>query len=279
MAGREIARRLSDDVRVTFLDVGQGDAAVVEGPRGFVALVDGGGAVDGGFDPGARVVEPYLRARGIGRIDLVVLSHPHPDHMNGLFRVLERFEVGALWTSGDEGDNPQYARLLGLARRRGIRQPVPAAFEHRGLELTPLGPWMGDRIGAPPGLSVNDASLTVRLHHAGRSILFAGDLEEDGEAELVGRAGLDLPVASEVLKVPHHGSRTSSTPELLDTVRPGLAVASLGRQNRFQFPRPEVVARYRARGIRLLRTDRCGAVTIGLRARGALDTTCARGCR
>jgi competence protein ComEC len=278
LAGREIVRRTREETLITFLDVGQGDAAVVEGPGGFVAVIDGGGNYDDSFDTGARVLEPYLRSRGIGRVDLVVLSHPHPDHLNGLFRVLARFPVGALWTSGDDGRNPRYRALLALARERGVATPVPAALARAGLALRPLGPWMGDGIAAPPGTTVNDASLVVQVGFAGRSVLFAGDLEADGEAELVGRAAAGLLVASDLLKVPHHGSRTSSTDELIDTVRPRLAVISLGRHNRFHFPRPEVLARYHARLVRVLRTDEVGAVTVTIAGEGTISATCARRC-
>ncbi|HXU83576.1 MAG TPA: DNA internalization-related competence protein ComEC/Rec2, partial [Polyangia bacterium] len=276
LAGRELSRRSDGGVRVTFLDVGQGDAAVLEAP-GFVAVIDGGGSYDDTFDTGARVLEPFLRARGIGRIDLMVLSHPHPDHLNGLFRLLQRFPVGALWTSGDDGHNPRYRELMALARARGVATPVPRALVRGRLALTPLGPWLGERIGAPPGTSVNDASLVVRVAFAGRAILFSGDLEADGEAELVGNAAAGLAVASDVLKVPHHGSRTSSSDELLDAVHPSLAVISLGRQNRFHFPRPEVLRRYRARGVQVLRTDESGAVTLAIDGRGGMTALCARG--
>jgi competence protein ComEC len=276
---RDLARRTSREVRVTFLDVGQGDAAVIEGPRGFVAVIDGGGDYDDSFDTGARVVEPYLRARGIARVDLVVLSHPHPDHLNGLFRILGRFPVGALWTSGDDGRNPRYQALRELAAARGVPAPVPERVARDGLELTPLGPWLDDRIAAPPGNTVNDVSLVVRVGYAGRSTLFPGDIEADGEGELLGRAGLGMVVAADVLKVPHHGSSTSSSGELLDGVHPRLAVMSLGRHNRFSFPRPEVLERYAARGIRVLRTDRAGAVTVVIDEQGRMAETCARRCR
>jgi competence protein ComEC len=275
---RALARRLRTGVTVTFLDVGQGDAALIEGPRGFVALVDGGGNVDGTFDPGARVIEPVLRRKLIGHLDLVILSHPHPDHLKGLFRVLERFPVGALWTSGDRGDNPDYDRLLALAQRRGVALAPPRPRTQDGLALEPLAPWVGDSIAPPEGVSVNDASLVVRLGFAGRRVLFTGDIEEQGEAELLGR----LPpreLASDVLKVPHHGSRTSSGDELLRVVAPARAVMSLGRNNRFGFPRAEVLARYQRAGIAVLRTDWNGALVIDLAVDGTLRTTCARSCR
>jgi competence protein ComEC len=273
---RALVQRLDPRLRVTFLDVGQGDATLIEGPRGYVALIDGGGNVDGRFDPGARVIEPVLRRKTIGRLDLVVLSHPHPDHMNGLFAILQRFPVGALWTGGDGGGNPAYDQLLALARARGVALPRPAPAARAGLVIQPRGPFTGDVIGVPPGLSVNDASLVVRVGFAGRWLLFPGDLEEQGEAELVARATAADPLASDVLKVPHHGSRTSSSEAFIDAVRPRIAVASLARRNRFGFPRAEVVERYRERSVQLFRTDMQGAVVLKIDTKGALEATSLR---
>jgi competence protein ComEC len=284
LVARDLARRHSRDLRVTFLDIGQGDAAVIEAPGGRVMLIDGGGVRDGLFDTGARIVEPFLRARGIDRIDIVALSHPHPDHLNGLFRVIERFDVGAFWSSGDDGHNPEYRRLIASARDRGIGIPEVVETALGGAAVVPLGPFesdptgRGERIGAPAGLSVNDASLVLRLAFAGRGVLFAGDLEADGEGELAGRRDVGQVVAADVLKVPHHGSRTSSSPELIAAVMPALAVISLGWRNQFHFPAPEVVARYAARGTRVLRTDRDGAIVVVISPAGQLTVRCERGC-
>jgi competence protein ComEC len=282
LVARDWARRHDPSARITFLDVGQGDAAVVEAPGGAVAVIDGGGAFDDSFDPGERIVEPFLRARGITRVDLVALSHPHPDHLNGLRRVLRRFPVGALWTSGDDGHNPEYARLLDLARAGGVATPAPTSAALGAARVEPLGPFVstaaGDVIGPPSGLSVNDASLVLRLAFAGRAVLFPGDLEADGEGELVGRRAVGQSVDADVLKVPHHGSRTSSSDELVTAVHPRLAVISLGWRNRFHFPAPEVLARYAAAGATVLRTDRDGAVTVTIAPDGAVTYACERGC-
>ncbi len=275
---RDLRRRFADSLTVTFLDVGQGDAAVVEAPGGSVMLIDGGGTRDGQFDTGARIVEPFLRARGISRLEVVALSHPHPDHLNGLFRILERFSVGAFWSSGDDGRNPEYRRLVALAAARGVPAPEVAPRMLGGAWVAPLGPFVDGRIGAPPGLTVNDASLVLRIAFAGRSVLFAGDLEADGEGELCGQRSLGQTVRSDVLKVPHHGSRTSSSDELLDAVEPELAVMSLGWRNQFHFPAPEVLARYAAHGARTLRTDRDGAVTVTIARGGGFSVRCERGC-
>lgn len=278
LGARELARRAREDLRVTFLDVGQGDAVLVEGPGGFTALVDGGGRYDGSFDTGARVLEPVLRTAGIGRLDLVVLSHAHPDHLNGLFAILERFTVGALWTHGDGGRNPAFERLLELAERRAIPRPPPTRLAVEGLTLEAVGPWYDGKVGVPPGLSANDASLVVRLAFAGRRVLLTGDIGDEGEAELLARQSDGLELGAEVLKVPHHGSRHASTAAFLHAVVPVLAVASAGRFNRFGLPSRAAIARYQARGIELLRTDRDGAVTVTFARAGGLRIECARGC-
>jgi len=281
---RERARRACPDLVVTFLDVGQGDSAVVQLPGGRTMLVDGGGTYDGAFDPGARIVEPFLRAAGILHLDLVALSHPHPDHMGGLHRVLQRFEVGALWTSGDDGRNPDYRTLRAEAAERHVDAPVPSPIRFGdGLLVEPLGPFVRDaggqeHIGPPEGASVNDASLVLRITRAGHALLFTGDLEAPGEGELCGRVDAGQTIASDVLKVPHHGSRTSSTDELLAAVRPRVAIISLGWLNRFHFPRPEVLDRYRRSGVRVLRTDLAGAITVRIGPGGDMDIRCQRGC-
>jgi competence protein ComEC len=278
LAARDLRRRHTSALTVTFLDVGQGDSAVIEAPGGAAMLIDGGGTRDGAFDTGARIVEPFLRARGIPRLDVVALSHPHPDHLNGLFRILARFPVGAFWSSGDDGHNPEYGRLLELAGARGVPTPEVAPFALGAAAVEPLGPFLDGHVAAPPGLTVNDASLVLRVAFAGRALLFPGDLEADGEGELCGRRTLGQAVAADVLKVPHHGSRTSSSDELVDAVHPALAVMSLGWRNQFHFPAPEVLARYAAHGARTLRTDRDGAITVTIAADGALTVTCERGC-
>ncbi len=275
---RDAIRRTRDDLRVTFLDVGQGDAALVEGPGGFAALVDGGGRYDDSFDTGARIVEPVLRARGIAKLDLVVLSHPHPDHMNGLLRILRRFPVGMLWTNGDDGNNPKYRALMALAVENHVSTPPPSAMTSGGLTLTPLGPWLDGRIGVPPGLGTNDASLVLRLDYAGRGILLSGDIGEEGEAELLDRRAAGMDVACDVLKIPHHGSRHASGEAFLNAVSPNLAVASAGKYNRFGLPSPAALARYAQRGIVVMRTDRDGAVGITVDSSGNISTTCMRGC-
>jgi competence protein ComEC len=267
IALRVAAARASTSLTATFLDVGQGDACVLELPHRGVVVVDGGGSFDPGFDPGAQVIAPFLWRRGISRIDLVVLSHPHPDHANGLPFLVENFEVGEIWTNGQESRLPALVRLEALARSGKTRFGPPRSLALDGVSLRPLAPLDGKgRVAPDLAASENNNSLVVEVDYLGRSLLLAGDLEADGEAELA-RRGLG---AVDVLKVPHHGSRTSSTAPLVRALRPSVAVISVGERNRWGFPHPAVVRRYLERGTRVARTDRDGAVTVQISGSGRL---------
>jgi competence protein ComEC len=147
------------------------------------------------------------------------------------------------------------------------------------MQVQPLAPWVGDHIGPPPGLDANNASLVVRLAYGRRTVVLTGDIGIDGEIELVARGKLGLPLASDIVKVPHHGSRTSSSEELLAAVRPSLAVVSVGRHNSFHLPNPATLARYAACGVPVHRTDVEGAVTLTINVQGDLKLGCHRGCQ
>ncbi len=246
---------------ITALDVGQGDATLVELPDGRRLLVDGGGFVGSPVDPGARVLLPTLRARRLRALDAVVLSHPHPDHFGGLVAVLQRVAVGELWLSGqglERGAGPEYAALLAAARAREV--PIVVAAELcRRQQATP-DPHL--RVLSPcpdfdPAQSANDNSLVllVSAHH--RALLM-GDAERWAEQRLLRTAPGALK--ADLLKVGHHGSRTSSSPALLAAVRPALATISCGVRNRFGHPHPNTLRHLRQAGIRALRLDQTGAV-------------------
>jgi competence protein ComEC len=270
LAVRWMARATSTTLTATFLDVGQGDACVVELPHGRVAVIDGGGSFDPSFDPGEQVIAPFLWRRGIRRIDLLVLSHPHPDHANGLGFLVESFAVGEVWTNGAPTTQPGTVHLLQAAAARGAKVGAPRPLELGGALIEPLAPLGPDgALALDPAASENDSSLVVGISWRGRRLLFAGDLEAEGEAALLstGRA-----VAADVLKVPHHGSRTSSSAPFLAAVRPQLAVISVGERNRWGFPDAGVLERYDAIGARVLRTDRDGAVAIHVGGDGRLTS-------
>ncbi len=249
---------------MTFLDVGQGDAIVIRAPSGRVMMIDGGGEIEGretGFDIGARRVVPALRRMRVSQIDVLVLSHPHEDHAGGLVAVAENFRVGVVLDSGHPHPAPSYPRLLHLVdvrripyrvARRGLR--IDLGGGARALVLHPEDPLISGS-----GSDANLNSIVLRLTYGGVSVLFTGDIEGLIETRLLD-AGDE--VRSTVLKVAHHGSRTSSRPEFLDAVAPQIAVISVGAWNPFGHPHPETLDALAAVGARIYRTDRHGAVTV-----------------
>lgn len=251
----------------TFLDVGQGDAAVVELPAGHVLVVDGGGFPGSDFDVGRAVVAPYLRARKVRRVEVVVATHAHPDHFGGLATVIERFRPRELWWPGVGGEAAGWGRIEAAARAAGTTVRVVSAgtrLRLGGADVRVVHPRAGER-GA-----VNDASVVLEVTWDGRRLLLTGDVEKGGEQALLA-AGRLRPV--DVLKVAHHGSRTSSTPGVVRATRPAVAIVSVGADNRYDHPSPEVEQRWRAAGACVLRTDRCGAVTVTIAAGEALETS------
>ncbi|HVB87904.1 MAG TPA: ComEC/Rec2 family competence protein [Candidatus Dormibacteraeota bacterium] len=248
---------------VTVLDVGQGDSIFAEFPGGRTMLIDGGGLsgsewVGGyrsGIDVGEEVVSPYLWSRGLKRIDVVALSHADHDHIDGLYSVLQNFKVGQLWVGWDD-PRPAFARLLAEARARGIR----IVHVDQGEDFN-FGVARADVLWPPAGgtgESPNDNCVVLRLSDGPSHFLLTGDIERPAEEGLLAD---HQSLESEFLKVPHHGSKTSSTAAFLAAVDAQVAVVSVGAANPFGHPAPPVVQRYEQDGVRLLRTDRDGAVT------------------
>ena len=237
-------------LEAVFLGVGQGDATAFLLPDGSAVLVDGGGEVRGRSDPGARDVVPWLRDTGIRRLAAVFLSHPHPDHLLGLVAVAQAFPIERFYTSGRGGDDVAAEALRALPPATVLRPGE--GFERAGVRFEALGPPAGSE-----AWTENDASLVLRVIHGRVRFLLCGDIEREGEAALVASHPSDL--AAQVVKVPHHGSPTSSGQALVEATRPEFAVMTLGRDNRFGFPGPGVVARWQAAGSVVSRTDE-GAV-------------------
>jgi competence protein ComEC len=248
---------------VTVLDVGQGDSIFAESPSGHTMLIDGGGLAGsewvGGYrsgtDVGEEVVSPYLWSRGLKRIDVVVLTHADHDHIDGLYSVLQNFKVGQLWVGWDD-PRPAFARLLDEARSLGVR----IVHVDQGERFT-FGAARADVLWPPAGgvgRAPNNNCVVLRLSDGQSHFLLTGDIEKGAEEGLVAD---HEPLSSEFLKVPHHGSKTSSTAPFLAAIEPRVAVVSVGAANPFGHPAPAVVQRYHDDGVRLLRTDRDGAVT------------------
>lgn len=252
------------NVRLTFLDVGQGDAALVETADGHAMLIDGGAASDK-YDVGRMVVAPLLWDRGIRRLDLVVATHPQHDHVGGLAFVLDKFEVGEFWTNGVSRDAVFLQRLETVIATRGVPVRSVSSLEKDvswgGCLLRVLNPvsFPGGAVSGSDGKHLNNQSVVLHVTCGKSAFLFTGDIEREAEAWLAER-GNDLEAA--VLKVPHHGARGSIYEPFLRAVKPRMAVVSVGRANAYGHPSSTMLEAYASLGIPILRTDLHGAITV-----------------
>lgn len=287
-----------DGVRVTFFDVGQGDAALVE-TRSELWLIDAGGqpgaaSVAAAASP-ARAIREHLTLLRRDRLDVVVISHPHPDHYLGLWALVSPpdgvapVHIDELWladgaledgTSARWGPRraalPTFAELVLALERAGtsVRRLPPQGRASAGARLDVVAPRFRPepsasvRLAADPVRTVNDNSVVAVLQYGGRRVLFTGDLELEGEEVLAEE--VSSAIRADVVKVPHHGSRTSSSQRLVAAAGAGLVIISCGAGNRFGFPAPEVLERWQAADATVLRTDRGGAVRLEISSAGEL---------
>ena len=275
------SKQTDGKLRVHFLDVGQGDSALVVFPHGKTMLVDGGGelrfyrteqaddeairgedseqlSADGAFSIGEAVVSRFIWSLGRTRVDYVLATHAHADHIGGLSEVVGNFQVGQAIVGHVPVGDVEYDRFVDSLRQRQVPLSAVTAgerFEIDGVGIEILWP---PRASTSPVTSGNNDSIVLRLRYGLVSIILAGDIEQLAEESLVS-LGADL--RADLLKVPHHGSRTSSTERFLDAVNPRYAVISVGERSRFGHPHPAVVNRHLARGVRVLQTGRDGMVT------------------
>ena len=244
-------------LRFTMLDVGQGDALALQWPSGQALLVDAGGL--GEFDVGGRVVTPALWALGVRRLDWLAFTHPDGDHIGGALTVATDLRPREIWEGIPVPKNRERADLARLATTRGVpwRQLRAGDYLDVGgvtLEvLHPLAPdWERQRVR-------NDDSLVLRLRIGDVELLLTGDVGAEFEARYAREAS---PAPLRVLKVGHHGSRSSSSAGFLEAYQPQVALVSAGRGNLFGHPAPDVLARYAQFGARVFRTDQQGAITV-----------------
>ena len=287
LGGVHWVRLPGEDLHVYFLDVGQGDSTLLVTPWQQQSLIDGG--------PGVKVLEeigevlPFLHKT----FDLVVLTHPHADHVEGLVEILKRYEVRRLVVTGVNSYNAHYRELLRLAREKGV--PVDLAQAEQdywfgsgeedsvGLFLDVLYPFenlMGKEVE-----NMNNSSIVMRVVYGDSAILLTGDAEKEVEeellaagsvvaadSELVGlESAVDSILAAEIFKAGHHGSRTANTPEFMEAVEPEYGVIQCGVDNKFEHPHEETLATFAEQGVTVLRNDLNGRVEFRLGVDGEVE--------
>lgn len=269
---------------VNFLDVGQGDSALIVFPHGRTMLVDGGGEIrfkkgerntgpgdwaeadtvesdfrDQGFSVGEAVVSRFIWSLGRTRVDYLLATHAHADHIGGLRDVVRNIDVGQAVVGHAPTSDAEFDLFRKAVDRRNIPLSIVKTGEHFDIDGVGIDVLWPPSAQGLPVTSGNDDSIVLRLVYGSISILLAGDIERNAEDSLVA-AGANLK--ADVLKVPHHGSRTSSTEAFVNAVNPRYAVISVGERSRFGHPHAGVVERYKAHGVKLLQTGRDGMVTV-----------------
>jgi competence protein ComEC len=252
--------------RVTFLDVGQGDSAVIELPDGQVVVIDGGAAYER-FDMGRGVVAPFLWNRGIRTIDHLIGTHPQLDHLGGLTWVVRHIAVKHYWGSGEARDELFYRRFVDALHDHALEEHIV----REGQDIVSSGPCRLVTLNPPAraepiavrassrksGSELNNRSVVTRLDCGVHSFLFAADAEREALARMDRQR---MPRAIEVIKVPHHGSASSLDGGWLASLHPAYAVVSAGRHNPYGHPHPTVIDTYARQGSEIFRTDHDGAV-------------------
>lgn len=244
---------------VTFFDVGQGDSIFVEN-AGNQILIDGG--------PGDRILSKLGREMPFWdrSIDLLILTHPHADHLDGLLEVLKRYDVGIVLESGVEHSIPEYREWRELLEKKSVQIVVASAGQKIDLGggavldiLSPFENYSGRSVKNP-----HDANVSAQLHYGSTTVLLMGDAEKSLEMRLLyeSRNSKFINLNSDVLKVGHHGSKTSSSEEFLQAVSPDITIIQVGRKNRYSHPTQEVLDRLAAVGARILRNDLDGDIRI-----------------
>ena len=272
-----LGRRQDPDagkLRVTAIDVGQGDSTLIQTPGGRTILIDGGGTSDetdaDASDVGVKIVVPFLSYLGLNRLDVLVLTHPHGDHVGGLAAVLRAQEIGTILDGTTlPYPSPAYSQFLTLVRRKGI----PYARAVRGMRLD-MGDGVSLRVLNPPptpafgtaavygtgtdDAAINNYSASLLVQYGRTRFVLTGDAETEAEGVMLD-AHADL--ACDVLKAGHHGSKNATGDDWLSRLQPRQAVISCGRHNRFGHPAPSTLARLDAHSVQTFRTDMQGAIT------------------
>lgn len=258
-----------NDFEIHFLDVGQGDSCLVRTNTNKVILIDGGKGINGEYDYGQKVVGPYLLDHGITKIDYVVVSHFDSDHCGGLFYIIQNFKVKNIIIGKQAEEYPNLIKFLQIQRKRKINlislTSENVLYFDKKTKIEVLFPNLGHEVSEN---KINNNSLVFKMYYDDISILFTGDIEEEAEKVLVELYSEKLN--SNILKVGHHGSKTSSTEEFINCVKPEISLIGVGKNNNFGHPNGDVLDRLQNYGSKVYRTDKDGEIILKVNSKGKI---------
>ena len=257
-----ISNKIFQEIKIYFVDVGQGDSTLIQTIEGKNILIDGGGSEFGSFDVGESILLPYLLDRRITTIDYLMISHFDSDHIGGVFAILENLKVKNIIISKQGETSENLKKFYEITNNKGIRTIIVKKgdiveidkYSHFEI-LFPEDNLIEDNI-------LNNNSIVARFNSLDFSILFTGDIEEIAEKRLCELYSGTDKLEAFVLKVAHHGSKTSSTEEFLELVKPKIALIGVGKNNNFGHPNIDVIERLENMGSKIYRTDNCGEIII-----------------
>lgn len=253
------------------IDVGQGDSTFIVTPRNKTILIDGGGSSSDEYDVGKSILLPYILDRGYTKIDYVFISHFDQDHVGGILTILQELKVDNVIISKQGEDSENYQKFLKLVKEKKIKVILVKKGDRIKIEkdlyfdiLWPESEYIKENI-------LNNNSIVMKMFYNNFSILFTGDIEEIAEKKILDTyRGKETKLKADVLKVAHHGSKTSTMEEFLDVIKPDIALIGVGKENIFGHPNEVIINRLRDFGTKIYRTDENGEIDIEVNKKGRI---------
>ena len=256
------------DLKIHFVDVGQGDCNFIVTPKNKTILIDGGGSTGSDFDVGESTLLPYILDRGYKKIDLIVISHFDQDHVGGLLTILRELKVNRVCISKQEGDSENYQEFLEIVKEKNIPVTIVKMGDRINIENNLYFDILWPKEKQIEENKINNNAIVMKLNYNNFSMMFTGDIEEVAEREIVKTYEDKKILKSDILKVAHHGSKTSTTEEILNEIEPKVSLIGVGKNNLFGHPSSEVIERLEELETRVYRTDSNGEITITVNSRG-----------
>lgn len=250
-------------IEISAIDVGQGDSFLIETSKNKKILIDGGGSETGSFDVGENTVIPYLLDKGIKKVDVVIISHTDKDHIGGLLTVIEKLKVERVIIGKQFETSENFEKLLEIVKKKNVELNIVEAGNRINIEENLYFDilWPNSEFVVNEN-SLNNNSIVCKLYYGDFSMLFTGDIEEIAEKQIVSIYQKSNVLNSTVLKVAHHGSKSSSIDEFVKLVKPQIAIIGVGKDNKYNHPNDEVIDRFENFGAEIYRTDMDGEISM-----------------